>query len=123
MRTTVVSYILGRMKFHPLHQSLTHVGFFFPAFCFHPYRTHKQYFYTNSATGDSQWDYPTEALLTKEQEERWNGNGDGRDSQVMFNRASSQDDSEAQARGSMAMLHGSVTSVQLTAPSKYCHKV
>ncbi|XP_072047577.1 formin-binding protein 4-like isoform X2 [Amphiura filiformis] len=81
-------------------------------------RTHKQYYYTNSTTGESQWDYPADAATaTTAQQERLEGNTDGKDSQVMFNRASSQDDSEARARGSTAMLHGNVTSKQLTALS------
>ncbi|KAJ8023825.1 Formin-binding protein 4 [Holothuria leucospilota] len=48
--------------------------------------THKQYFYMNQASGESQWEYPVEAML-KEQERM--GVTGKEDSQATFNRASS----------------------------------
>lgn len=50
------------------------------------FRTHKQYFYMNQASGESQWEYPVEAML-KEQERM--GVTGKEDSQATFNRASS----------------------------------
>ena len=104
-----------RSRSHHSVQSLTPVVL--PAFFFClPHRTHKQYYYTNSATGESQWDYPIEAAEAgREEEERWDQSLGQKENSAMFNRASSQDDSEARARGSAAMMHGSVMSGQLTA--------